>query len=379
MNKQNYKNRSKIFFGILLTLIVVSFIQCAKMDDAYEKFWKDGERVYPAPVDTVTVHPGENRILMRIVPSIDPNVIEGRVFWNFKADSVVFPIESNRASDTLSVLLENMEERSYTFTVVTYDKKGNHSMPYDVIGNSYGPIYQESLLTRLLQSAEYKNGILTVNWGDNSEPTALDSEILYTDTSGNVKTEKVPRDQKKSTEDDFDFGADKTIKYRTFYLPEPLAIDTFYTDFQKFRVKGPVANIPRDMWSASASSFNDEFNDPSKAIDDIDNTFWFNAPNTSFPHSITIDMGEVIDGVDGIELLLRKRNEIPESMKIYVSKDGETWDLMGDYGVNYNDSAGKKTFVFPSIQTIRFFEVRVTKARGQTPDVAIYEIYAYTR
>src|SRR3546814_15926073 len=56
---------------------------------------------------------------------------------------------------TVRVMIDNLQERIYTFEIVTYDNDGNKSVPSIGNGESYGDNYQNSRLPRLVMSALY--------------------------------------------------------------------------------------------------------------------------------------------------------------------------------------------------------------------------------
>ena len=382
MKNQLLKYRNILLFGTLLMFTVGCFMKCTKMDDTYEQFWKDGERVYPAPIDSVQIFSGFNRLLLKGLIPKDPNVTKARIFWNFNADSLEIPIESTRTNDTLGVYLSDMDERLYSFIIYTYDKKGNRSVPIDIIGNAYGEVYKKSLLTRLAKAAEYLDGKLEVIWGGSSEKSALNSEIIYLDTSGNKKTILADKDAESTIIMDYSHTGDQTLRYRTSYLPDSLAIDTFYTEYQKIKVRGPAIILPKGNWTATASSYDDRAahggaRAPYSAIDGNNNSIWVSqiVPQQTFPHDITINMGEVIAEVEGIQILFGNRADTPMNIQIYGSKNGVDWSSLGAYGVLKNTSI--QTFEFTPMD-MQYFKVVGVDSYGSN-NIVIYEIWAFNR
>src|SRR3546814_1546941 len=93
-------------------------------------------------------------------------------------------------------MIDNLQERIYTFEIVTYDNDGNKSVPSIGNGESYGDNYQNSRLPRLVMSALYfeDTDTLEVIWGP-VDPTAIIAELQYTDTLGNQQMLTIPREQ----------------------------------------------------------------------------------------------------------------------------------------------------------------------------------------
>ncbi|MGV8134572.1 MAG: DUF4998 domain-containing protein [Mangrovibacterium sp.] len=357
---------------------------CSEMDHTYEHFWKDGERVYPAPADSVRVYSGKNRIALSWLIFGDPNVSKAKIYWNYEKDSLEVPIQSTGKGDTIKAMLSGMEERSYAFTIYTYDNQENRSIPVSAVGRVYGELYENSLLTRLLKSAFYTKGSLVLDWGDPADATSIGSELVYQNTEGITRTVSIATDADSTIVKDYDFHPDATFSYRTVYVPDSMAIDTFYTAFTTVKVKGPTIDLSKSGWTATASSFDSRsgssYRPPVNTIDGKTSTVWVNqiSPQTYYPHTLTVDMGHVVEGVDGISVLVQKRNETPKSIEVQISTNGTEWSTIGLYSV-LNIANTVQYFDFPESQDIRYFKIVAITPTGATDNVVIVEVGAYTR
>ncbi len=230
-------------------MISVCWWSCTEMDHTYRDFWENGELVYPARPDSVTVLPGRNRIGLEWEISADPNVVSAKMYWNNKSDSLELSIEPGLTR----IMLEDMKEGVYSFTLYIYDNKGNQSIPNHVTGRVYGDNYQQSLLVRLIKEAYYdeEENLMYVLWGDPADATSFASELAYKNTNGDIHVVQVDPDADTLVFDDYDVMSG-IFNYRTAYLPAPTALDTFYTPFHEAKVKGPIRELDRTGWTVTA-------------------------------------------------------------------------------------------------------------------------------
>lgn len=377
MSKINYK-----VFCIFYIVLFVGFLACGDMDETYRHFWEDGEKIYPAPADSLKLYSGRNRIGISWKTFGDPNVSMAKIFWNNRSDSLDVPVQSHGGVDSTYVIIDNLDEGTYSFEIYTYDQKKNRSVLRDGVGTVYGNTYERTLLPRFLQSALFDEGNLTIAWGSLNDESSIGSEIYYKSILGTQNKVFVKNDVPTTTIDDYDFESIQTITYRTVYVP-PMSIDTFYTNMQTVVVRGAPIYFLKSGWTATASSFDSRpgasYRPPSNTIDGNPSTIWVNqvSPQTYFPHTLTIDMGEIKNDVAGISIRAQRRNETPKSVDILVSKDGGNWDLMGLYNVeNIADIVQNFDFMLP--QNVRYFRIVTKEPWGNTNNVVIVEVEAYT-
>lgn len=207
---------------------------CTDMDE-YKKYIADGEIIYPQKADSIKSYPGKNRIMLEWL-IIDPKVDFCRVYWNQDGErkTVDIPVDNHDyESDTVRVVIDDLEESSYIFDVISFDEFGNTSIPSEVEESAYGQIYEASLVNRVLKSKEYDASGLTLEWygADETEVAVL---LSYTDLTGTRKDIIIPQ---SSTEIILpDFNVEYPFYYRTSYVPVPNAIDTFYAAIEEERV-----------------------------------------------------------------------------------------------------------------------------------------------
>lgn len=238
----NYKVLSAALFSLFFLLT-----GCKKMDRTYERFLEKGGIIYPGRPTNVVLSGGENRIQISWMKGPDPSIAKAKVFWNVRMDSIEVPVTG--AMDKISCMISNLPENSYSFTIVTYDKDGHQSVPLEVFGTTYGTRYRSRLLDRPVLVSQQKNtGEVFVAWGIADDNLgALGTEIKYV----NLKGDTVLRFEKKNIDTTFfqDYKTGTEYFYRTLFLPDSNALDTFHTSFQKKEVVPYVPPAKIDLTS----------------------------------------------------------------------------------------------------------------------------------
>jgi hypothetical protein len=220
MKKYNY-----LFFILAVCLIMA----CSKMEDTYAEFIKDGEIVYTGRVDSLKVYPGRNRIQLSWLLISDTKITRCKVFWNDGADMLEIPVQRSAGIDTITVMLTGMAERTYTFDVFTYDNDGHSSIKSDTIGAVYGDVFAASLFNRPLKSVAFSADTARLEWaGASAQSESV--QLNYIDNTNTPRTIVVPRLESKTNLPKFKKG--NSFQYRTLYLPEKNAIDTFFTAYE---------------------------------------------------------------------------------------------------------------------------------------------------
>jgi hypothetical protein len=161
-----------------------------------------------------------------------------RVFWNNNTDSLEVPTP---ATDLVTAIINNLAEDSYTFSVYSYDNKGNRSQKTSVNGRTYGSAYEATLKNRPIKDTIFntitKAAVITWNA---SGTGAVASEIQFRDTMNVLHTIKALAAAESTTLNGYKPGS--TFAYRTLFLPEPEAIDTFFTAYDSIKINLPSTN-----------------------------------------------------------------------------------------------------------------------------------------
>lgn len=378
--KNDKRNQMKkiIYYLSVLVIVLTAIISCKRMDSTYEQYIVPGGKTYIGKAK-VAVHSGRNRIILSWPKGSDPNVSLARVFWNNFADSAEVQIKDN--VDTVKFTIENLEEKIYSFTILTYDKSGNKSIPVEVLSAVYGENYESGILNRAIRSAEVDaGGKMVIMWGAADVSSgAFQTEITYINNTGHTKTQNIKAKDSVSTLSDYKSG---TIpSFRTKFLPDSLAIDTFYTNSQNMRVS---RKFVKSGWTASTDSYEKTGQlpngAPEKVLDDNVNTFWHTnhsvAPAPGYPHWLAFDMKTSLN-ITRIELTSRSNffKEDFTEFTVQGSLDGITWANYGAFKLA--EVAAVQSFNLTGVNNIRYLRLYMTKGTTIYAHLAEFSAFGY--
>lgn len=218
----------------LFLSLAVAAVSCKKMDDIYKDFVKDGETVYIGKADSAFVRGGYHRAEVVWLLKSDPKVSSYKLFWNNGRDSVSGDVTKTENVDTVRVSLDDMTEGTHHFTIRMYDRHGNTSVPTYVSGSVYGPQYEQTLLDRTYRGmVRVGRTNLEVIWTP-AEESAVGIEARYTNRAGEEEIYFISSLLNSSIFSSFPVNGE--FQYRTLFMPDELALDTFATDFATVRV-----------------------------------------------------------------------------------------------------------------------------------------------
>lgn len=220
----------KTKYLFIASALLLACLSCSKMNDNIEQYLSQGEITYLAKPDSVKLFPGRERFLAHFWVR-DPRVSEARIFWSQRRDSLSVPIpEARDKQEPVVVMVDrNIAEGDYTLYFVTYDKYGNHSVSDEHFVNVYGDFFQSTLLPRHVKSKSLKNNALTINWGSSFSLMEYGVRLFYTDLDGKDQVKLVTKEAMGASTVVNNVDSGKEFSFETVYLPEPTAIDTFYT------------------------------------------------------------------------------------------------------------------------------------------------------
>lgn len=284
---------SNLIYCIATTIMLI-LASCESIKDTYEEFIKDGEIIYVAKADSIKIRSGKNRLELSWLLLSDPNVSRYKVFWNNNKDSIENSVTKTSEIDTVRLLLENMEEGIHHFSIFLYDEKGNSSIRATAIGKVYGDRYQSSLLNRIYKSVSRINSKdIVVEWmpadknviGIKSEFLDNNNILNHHFSSGETILDTIKN-----------FPIEGVLKYRTAFLPEAMAIDTFYANYENIPAPFYEVKCDKTLWKNVGLSDDSDKGlflpawDISNLWDDGEN-FFYQRDGYIIPNWITIDLG----------------------------------------------------------------------------------------
>lgn len=360
----------KIYYFLLIGILSA----CTKMESVYDEFVVPGGLTYAGKATSPRVYPGLNRVKIAWLRGSDPSIVKATVYWNNYADSVVVPVPTD--GDTISVIIDDLTEKNYSFVIKTTDGIGNSSIPTEVSGGAYGEKYQSQLLTRPVNSTLlYGKGNINIVWGSaDISNGAFASEVKYTDVNGDVRVKTFPVDLATSEITDMKPGS--KYEFRTMFKPDSLSIDNFYTgysqsDFFTFDKKDWKVIDYSDQYSAGDNA-------AANVIDGTDGTRW-HTNGSPYPHYVTIDMGvERTISKFGVWRTLyvmpNGDDRAPTRVQFFVSTDKVNWINLGEFPFN-NGLNGEQAFQIQSMPKARY--IKFVGLAGKNVYMTLGEISAY--
>ncbi|MCR8559552.1 hypothetical protein KXD93_17980 [Mucilaginibacter sp. BJC16-A38] len=331
----------KLVFKISMVLVLFAVVTgCVKRDTQFKDFLNNKELIYPGIGTNPHSSPGNLRVQLMFNPSPDPSITKYVIYWNNKADSLTYTSTNHNPSDTLKVIVPNLNEYSYSFTVYSYDAQGNRSIPLNINNvKIFGPNYQSGLVNRAYKVANPytvdANGNVTLNFykiDTASESFSFahntSTTIRYTNRAGQATQKYLFRDSSITITD---FKGGSTLDYRSTYVPVIGAIDTFnvatYTIFPQ--IFGYAAcnkslfakvKLPYDMNPYEGDTDEDRLWDGSVGPQGYPNIFHSDGAHP-LPQTLTFDMGKVYNSVTQIEETGRNCCHNPDNFEVWGIAD----------------------------------------------------------
>ncbi|TZF82806.1 hypothetical protein FW774_15060 [Pedobacter sp. BS3] len=368
-----------IIYVSLLLIVTGGSISCKKMDSTYKQFVIPGGITYTGKVTSPVVYAGRNRIKIAWLRGTDPNVTRAKITWNNNQDSVIVSIPAT--GDTISVIINNLDEKRYSFIATTYDDKGHSSVPVELLGESFGTKYESLLVTRPPSRSETdQDGILNITWANaNVSGGAYATEMRYTATDGQVKVKRILATETLSAINDYKPGT--TYEHRTLYVPTGISLDTFYTAYRTEHVafKIPKAGLAVTTDSYAKTSQLPKGGPPQFAFDDDISTFWHThhtpAPVPGFPHWLAVDLAKTYR-ITRVELTCRPgvTNTFTE-FTIQGSMDGTNWSGYNSFTLIQKDPT--QSFTLSDIPLMRHIRIYATKGPNAYANLAEFTVYGY--
>lgn len=209
-----------------LALVMFTSLACDHMDDFHFDYIEDGEIQYTTKLDSVVTFAGDNRVEITGILNQPFGVEQIRIYYNNGADSLISDYQQVSNIDTISIMLDNMEEKSYGFDIYTADSENNKSIKVVTFGTAYGERFRSNLFSRVIDADSTLDGNIYLTWLPADE-MERGTEIKYTNSSGSEVIMSLPQDSSWIVLDDFSEG----MSYRSSLVPEITALDTFMCDW----------------------------------------------------------------------------------------------------------------------------------------------------
>lgn len=374
----------KIINSLFLCAILCLTGSCDSFMDVHKDYIKDGEIIYAPKVDSTAFIAGNGRILFRFWLNNSPNVKTVNVFWNSKMDSLAIPVSPSTGLDSAAVFIPGLDEKSYTFDIKTTDNFGHQSLWVTNFGNAYGSGYESSLMERRVRELELDDnkGIVTFYTGIED---MVRTEVRYQTNSGKTAIVSTSRSDNELYCPDAKAGSG--FEYRSLFIPEEEAVDTFALAWQESEIVFPeLFQYDKSNWEVLAVS--DETASDGGGmhmlLDGNLESYWhsqWNGGNAPLPHWVIIDMGSAKDIVK-IETYRRSGNTDTKDIEYYIGTSSDpaatSWVKIGE-GQYPNSAQDLLTIdINRSVNTNvgRYLKL-VLPTSYRDPFISIAEIYVY--
>jgi hypothetical protein len=363
----------------LITLCpVLFFTACKKQDGIFKDYVVPGGTVYAGKASGVLAQPGFKRMRLVWARGADPSVTKANVSWDSGTSSldVTYPA----TGDSISIIIPDLEERSYSFIIRTFNSNGNSSIPVELQTRVYGDSYVAGISNRPITNSVLATtgSSITINWGTaDLSGGATATEVKYVGTDGVSKTQRFPIAESSSTVSGMKLGS--AFEYRTVYRPDTLSLDNFNTAFQLYE----KMEFAKTNWSliAYSSQHTAGENAAANIIDGTFTTRWHTLVDgvSKYPHFVTVDMKA--ERTITQFSVWRTNKDVPngddrgpDKFQLLVSNDNVVWTDLGQFDFDRFKN-GEQSYAISGKPKARYFKFIATA--GPIPYMVLGEISAF--
>ena len=390
-NKLDMKRSNYIIYLKLITfLFIINSTSCDDMNSIHEDYLQ-GEQVYAGKLDTLEVRPGYYRAQLEGQTQFLGNSNQIMIEYEDQVD--IYEInEENINNGIYKMILPNLAEKSYEFTVTTQDDIGNLSISQVVAGSAVGDIFlsdqdpreiidftfeDDGTYANFFGNAQSENVIFTIiNYENEFDEIYADTlffeesrkKLILFKPNGNLTTTSVVQ----SGLNGIDSIALSPLNYTMPELP--------YSQLNKNYMR--LVNMPSDNPGNFNGANPDEYLFDNNTSWDGDDTFTFNSGPNSLPNHFTVDLG-VNSNLRRVDLNMIDPQIDPSSNATHIQLWGrdnilfaETdasdesmfinagWVLLHEQEINNTVDGMASLLIPPSNSLKRFIRVRTTGAVG---------------
>lgn len=280
----------------MILAFLVSF-SCDDMESIHKNYL-NGENIYAGKLDSLEIRPGYERLELNGLTNFLGN--SSKLIVTYENNEKIFNIDDD-LGDVMSVIIDNLEEKTYELNVRTSDESGNLSVPQSVAGFAVGDIFISNQDPRkIIDFSSNADGTFANFYGNSDSEHVIFTEINYeTESSENFVDTLFYEDNSiklndfkplgkiettsfvESGRDGIDTISIETLEYTLPNLP--------YSELSKEIIQ--LVEMPSDVSGEyqNADPKNHLFDGISDWDGDNGKTF-FSSPG-DIPHHFTIDLG----------------------------------------------------------------------------------------
>jgi hypothetical protein len=328
----------KNFYFLLVLLVGLGLGSCKNQDDIYMEFVKKGGNVYPEKTNNLGAYVGYKRIKLVWDAPKDPSVKTAKVYWDNK--TMVKDINySAFPGDKVELIVDNLEERTYTFQLINFDTNGNQSMVSEVIAAPYAENWLVTHAERTVTAAEVKgtDAEIKMNFGTNE---MIATRFRYINADGDTIELEETLDAYSSTILFPNAISGKRFEYSSSYCPAE-GLDTIWNDWIKSPT--PIAGkLDCSTWTANVTTgqIMSSSYTPDKIFDGIvnANNRWHSPASTVFPKILVVDAGKESYYINKFIIYQHPTSTSRYANNVELYWGDEPFDP--DAGTNYENSPG---------------------------------------
>lgn len=383
-NKQTIKSLLQMKNNYLLVALFGIFFlaSCEDFMDIHKEYIEGGEIIYAPKPDTISFIAGHERILFRCRAYNSPNVKSVNVYWNDGLDSLIIPVTFNAGLDSIEQVIDNMPEKSYTFHVCMVDNFNHRSLTVTDFGSAYGDAYVATLNNRRIKEVTLSDKGATIDWY--SAPEGLvRNEVRYTRNDGSKAVAVVPKEEYSVTCADIQAGS--FFEYRSLFIPEEEAIDTFATAWTQWEEALPTEyKYDRSEWKVLSCSDEtaSDGGGMSTLIDGDLGSYWhsqWDGGEAPLPHWAVIDM-QAPRAISRIEVYRRPGNTDAKTAQVFIGTspdaDSAGWTKIAEGVFSDTDKLEMEIPSSTSTTQGRYLKLLLPDS-NRDPFISIAEIYLY--
>ncbi len=349
----------------LLPLLIL-FWSCDEYTSLHQPFIENGEIIYTVKVDSVISFPGKNRINIKAGFASAPHIKKIKIEWDEGAGSQTWDVEGKNDTVFYEFMITDLDEKSYIFSLYTLDSDGNRSVRVDEFASVYGDKYEATLKNRSINELELNSDSVVFNWA--VAPLGLIyTDLSYSTTEGASAAVRILADSSRTVL--FDCSYTMPVTYKSSFLPEPLAIDTFFCADTEVDLSNYPYELGKDDWTVESYSSQVATQPVENAIDGDNNTYWeslSSADGQDYPHEFVIDMHNQVLISQFIAIRRTSNFDGPRVVQFLVSNDGSTWTDLGEHTFKYYYKDPQKYDVDTDGVSYRYFKFVAVSGGSKT-------------
>ena len=268
--------------------------------DSIHQDYLDGEEVYAGKLDTLKIRPGYYRAQLEGQTQFLGNSTQ--IIIEYDDELEIYDIINENISDGVySMILPNLDERSYEFTVTSQDEIGNLSVSQVVAGSAVGDVFvsdqdpreindfsfeDDGTYANFLGNAQSENVIFTIIDYENEFDEVTRDTLFFEENrkrlyqykpNGNIITTSIIQ----SGLNGIDSISLSPLNYTMPELPYSILNKNY------FRLVGMPSDNPGTYNNANPNEYLFDNNSDWSG----DDTYTYNSGPNSLPHHFTVDLG----------------------------------------------------------------------------------------